>query len=92
MTHVAEAKTRIGHETDRLIGIPWYVILSPTGEKLITSMGPMGNIGFPSKQPGINHFMTMIRQTASHISPEQLKAIEKALVTEGTLVTADLGK
>jgi hypothetical protein len=92
MTHVAEAKTRIGHETDRLIGIPWYVILSPTGEKLITSMGPMGNIGFPSKQPGINHFMTMIRQTASHISPEQLKDIEKALVTEGALITADLGK
>jgi hypothetical protein len=81
MTHVAEAKTRIGYETDRLIGIPWYVILSPAGEKLITSMGPLGNVGFPSKQPGIDHLMTMIRQTAAHISPEQLKAIEESLVT-----------
>lgn len=79
MTHVAEAKSRIGVRDSDLQMIPWYTILSPAGEKLVTSAGPQGNIGLPSKQPGIAHFVKMIRQTSSRISPEQLKTIEVAL-------------
>jgi hypothetical protein len=46
-------------------------------------MGLKGNVGFPGEQPGIGHFMNMIRQTSSHISPEQMKAIEEALASSG---------
>jgi hypothetical protein len=83
MSHVGEAKNLLKYPSDPGVTIPWYVILSPSGETLITSMGPKGNIGFPSKKPGIEHFMKMIRQTSSHISPEQLKAIEEALTSTG---------
>ena len=81
MTHMKEARSQIDvHRKDYRM-IPWYVILSPTGEKLITSTGPKGSIGFPSRQPGIDHFMKMFRQTSAHISQKQLNAIEETLIT-----------
>lgn len=80
MTHVAEVKAYVGFDTDRPATIPWYAILASTGESLVTSTGPAGNIGFPGTKPGVDHFVAMIGQTASHISAEQLRAIEEALV------------
>lgn len=79
MTHAAAAKARVGYATDPENGIPWFAILSPAGKILTTSRGPQGNIGFPSQRPGIEHFMTMIRQTAFRIRPEQMRAFEAAL-------------
>ncbi|MGO9112173.1 MAG: M56 family metallopeptidase, partial [Thermoguttaceae bacterium] len=76
-THGEEVEARVGCPSGS--GVPWYAVLSPTGEKLITSTGPKGNIGFPSEQNEIEHFMKMIRQTSSHISPEQMKVLEEAL-------------
>ena len=81
MTHVEEAKIRLGFQGNI---IPWYVILSPTGERLITSTGRNGNIGYPASTPAsVEYFMTMLRQTSSHISPQQFKDIEADLIASG---------
>lgn len=47
---------------------------------LTNSMRPEGNIGFPDEQAGIDHFLGMIRQTARHISPDQLKTLGVAML------------
>lgn len=79
MTHVDEAKAHLGYPSGPGATIPWYAILSPSGEKLVTSMGPDGNIGLPSNAASIQYFVTMLRQTSSHISPEQYRTIEESL-------------
>ncbi len=83
MMRANEAQTRIGYPSDEMAGIPWFAILSPKGEKLINSTGPKGNIGYPSEPKEIEHFMKMLRQTSSHISPQQMKVIEEDLVAAG---------
>jgi len=60
-------------------GIPWIAILDSHGEKLATSDGPQGNIGFPVEPPEIAHFLGMLKKTAKRISAEQLEQIEKSL-------------
>lgn len=80
-THVKEVKQRVGHPSDPMTGVPWSAILSPEGKPLVTSNGPKGNIGFPSKKEEIEHFLKMLRQTSTHISAEQFKAMEKSLMS-----------
>jgi beta-lactamase regulating signal transducer with metallopeptidase domain/uncharacterized GH25 family protein/thiol-disulfide isomerase/thioredoxin len=78
MTHGRTVLVRVGLRAGTTI--PWFAILSPAGEKLVTSVGPGGKIGFPVRDPkGIEHFLHMLRQTSSHISPEEMKAIEASL-------------
>lgn len=67
-------------------GVPWYVILDEAGKALITSNAPTtdprsgsSNIGFPSSQEGIEHFLTMLKQTAPRLSQEQRNALKKGL-------------
>lgn len=62
-------------------GIPWMVILSPKGEKLITSdaPAPTGNIGYPFETPEIEYFIVMLQKTATRIKPEQITEVEEAL-------------
>lgn len=67
-------------------GVPWYVILDADGKPLITSTSAEGdgedgpsNIGFPSSKVGIDHFMTMLRQTAPRLSDEGLAALRRKL-------------
>ena len=50
-------------------GVPWYVILDPTGKPLVTSNAKeieeeygTTNVGFPSSKEGIDHFLKMLRQ------------------------------
>jgi thiol-disulfide isomerase/thioredoxin len=67
-------------------GVPWYAILDVDGKVLITSNAPKedspsgsSNIGFPSSPEGIEHFLTMIKQTAPHLSQKQINALRKGL-------------
>jgi hypothetical protein len=68
-------------------GVPWYVILDSDGKPLITSnrAGKKGresstNIGFPSAQEGVDHFATMLRQTAPGLSAEKIEELKNALL------------
>lgn len=67
-------------------GVPWYAILDENGKPLTTSNAPKtdsrsdsSNIGFPSSQEGIEHFLTMLKQTAPRLTQEQRNALKHGL-------------
>ncbi|WP_165074319.1 thioredoxin family protein [Paludisphaera rhizosphaerae] len=73
--------------TDRF-GVPTFAILDAEGKTLITSnvhdldeYVEARNIGFPSpsSKSGINHFMTMFKQTAPRMSDETLAGLRQQL-------------
>jgi hypothetical protein len=49
-------------------GIPWFVILDADGNALITSDGPLGNIGFPSEIESLRHLRGMLDETARRLT------------------------
>lgn len=66
-------------------GVPWYVILDAAGRPLATSNAKEAeewgstNIGFPSTKTGIDHFVTMLRQTAPRLSDQALASLRREL-------------
>jgi len=60
-------------------GIPWMVILDSTGTPLITSDGPMGNIGYPFEPHEIDHFVVMLQKTARRSNEDRISEIESML-------------
>jgi hypothetical protein len=60
-------------------GDPWMVILDADGRELISSDGPNGNIGYPSRPEEISHFVNMIEKTGKRMSAQQIGAVRKAL-------------
>ena len=60
-------------------GIPWCTFLDAEGKSLATSDGPDGNIGFPSDEAGIKHFMTMLQTTKQRLTEEDLAALRNGL-------------
>ena len=77
MTNGREVAGRLGKPEKG--GIPWLVILDAAGEKLITSDGPKGNIGYPFEPNEIEYFLTMLKTTATNMSEEQLGKVEESL-------------
>ena len=59
--------------------IPWFAILDAGGEKLATSEGPDGNIGFPMKPKEFAHFQKMLRETRNRITNQQLARLDTEL-------------
>jgi thioredoxin-related protein len=60
-------------------GVPWMVILDANGKVLTSSVGPQGNIGYPSSPSEIEHFLTMLQATKKRLTDDDLKAIKQAL-------------
>jgi hypothetical protein len=60
-------------------GIPYHAIVEPDGKVLITSKGPLGNIGMPSEVEDIRHLKRMLEQTAQKLSAAEIAALEKSL-------------
>lgn len=56
-------------------GIPWMVILDPSGKTLATSIGPGGNIGYPYQPEEIEHFVTMLKTTKNRLTDAEIEAI-----------------
>lgn len=64
-------------------GIPFHAITEPDGKVLITSTGPLGNIGMPlGEVEGVRHLRKMLEQTATRITPEEIAALEKSLLQQ----------
>ena len=59
---------------------PWMVILDQDGQQLATSVAPDGNIGVPLESWKVDHFMSMVDQTARHSSAETRAKLREALV------------
>jgi thiol-disulfide isomerase/thioredoxin len=62
-------------------GIPWFVMLDKSAERLADSNGPGGNIGFPSKDDEIAHFAGMLRKACAKLSPDDIKTLQRSLIT-----------
>ena len=60
-------------------GIPWMVILEFSGDELVASDGPGGNVGCPIQKEEIEWFMSMLDKTRSRLTEKDLHTIEKAL-------------
>lgn len=61
-------------------GIPWTAILDADGKVLATSNDKEGqNVGFPSEQPGIDHFVAMFRKTAIRLKDDDFTKLREAL-------------
>ena len=61
------------------VGIPWFAILDAQGKPLATSDGPGGNIGYPGKPQGIDHFLAMVKGQGRRIDDRQVGQLRKSL-------------
>ena len=59
---------------DKQFGIPYHLIVESDGSLVVSSEGPLGNIGYPSSFEGISHLSTMLR-THSGLTQAEVKAI-----------------
>ncbi len=62
-------------------GIPWFAILDPDGEVLITSNDPKSgnNIGYPAEKSGQLHFANMLHATRLRMSEDDVDTLIQAL-------------
>ncbi|MEZ6060159.1 MAG: thioredoxin family protein [Planctomycetaceae bacterium] len=74
MTNGGEVADRFAPEEPG--GVPWFVILDATGSVVATSHGPEGNVGYPHQPNEIAHFISMLRDTGSHLTDDDLSVIE----------------
>ncbi len=61
-------------------GIPWFAMLDASGATLANSMLDKHNIGFPSADNEIAHFLSMLEKSRQNLKPDDLTAIQKSLV------------
>jgi hypothetical protein len=62
-------------------GIPWHAVTEPDSTILATSVGPLGNIGFPSSVEEIRHLRLMLERTARKLTAEDMMALVRGLTT-----------
>ncbi|MBA2115353.1 thioredoxin family protein [Bremerella alba] len=60
-------------------GVPWVAILDSDGKMLTNSNSSDGNIGFPSSEKGIAHFMTMLNDSKIRLTKEDLQTLKIGL-------------
>ena len=61
-------------------GIPWHAITEPDGTVLVTSEGPLGNIGMPGSIEGVRHLRQMLDRTCRKLSADELDRMTKPLI------------
>jgi hypothetical protein len=64
---------------DRDAATPWFAIAEPDGKVLVTSIGPLGNIGLPSTIEEKRHLKGMITRTARHLTPAECDRLIESL-------------
>ncbi|MFK7767412.1 MAG: M56 family metallopeptidase [Mariniblastus sp.] len=64
-------------------GVPWFTILDKDGNELISSDGPLGNIGFPAgHDESINHFISMLEKSRKNLTDEDLLTLRRSLKSD----------
>src|SRR5262245_50626781 len=74
--HAYEISDEIGGARQ---GIPWFVITEPDGKILVTSEGPLGNMGMPSAVEDLRHFRKMLERTSRELSAEDIDKLIQSL-------------
>ncbi len=64
-------------------GLPFFAVIDGNGKKLIDSVGPKGNAGFPVEDFEVAHYMDMLKKT-SGLPADKLATLEKALKKSGS--------
>jgi len=70
------ARRLVGSEQQ---GIPFHAIFDPHETMLVTSEGPLGNIGHPSGVEGKKHLRKMLLETRKKLTDDQIDAIVASL-------------
>ncbi|MFN0006889.1 MAG: thioredoxin family protein [Planctomycetota bacterium] len=73
-----EVRARLGGVAEA--GLPWFVILDPSG--LVVARGDMpegGAIGFPYEAAEIQAFGAMLAKGAARLAPEEISVLERSL-------------
>lgn len=60
-------------------GVPWMTILDESGQELANSVGPQGNIGYPSEPSEIAHFADMLNKTKQRMTDADVDSLVKDL-------------
>jgi hypothetical protein len=60
-------------------GIPWHAITEPDGKILVTSHGPVGNIGFPSSVEDRRHFRQMLERSIQRLTTAEVDGLIKSV-------------
>ncbi len=60
-------------------GIPFHAIFDPTGQQLIDSEGPTGNIGSPSGDEGKRHLRRMLTETRQRLTDPEINELIESL-------------
>ena len=60
-------------------GLPFYVFVSPTGEKIADSkaMPGGGNVGYPATPKAVQSFLGLLEKTAPRMTPDDLAKIRE---------------
>lgn len=74
--HVVEA---LGNLPYRRHGIPWHCVTEPDGTLLITSEGPLGNIGMPATIEEMRHLRQMLEETSQSLSADEISALVESI-------------
>ena len=60
-------------------GIPFSAIFDQNGDLLIDSVGPLGNVGFPSGTEGAQHLRRMLRTTRQNLSDAEVERLVESI-------------
>jgi hypothetical protein len=74
--HADEINDEIGGANH---GVPWFVITEPDGKILVTSEGPLGNMGMPGTVEDFRHLRKMLEQTSRKLSAEEIAELVQSL-------------
>ena len=73
-TSVAERITRGGQ-----FGVPFHVIYDQVGKLLVTSEGPLGNIGHPTGIDGKKQIRKMLLQTRQNLTDDEIDQLVESV-------------
>ena len=77
----AGAPEILARYTQKQPGWPWVVLVGADGKALADSYDGKGeNIGFPSTDPEIAHFVSMLEKARQQLTPADLETLRKSLV------------
>lgn len=72
------------YNTKGATGIPWFALLSPSGEAIVTSDGPKGNVGCPYEDHEIAWFLEMLRKAARTLTAAEIERLGATLAEART--------
>jgi hypothetical protein len=76
---LAKFQTQGNANPDRDREPPWFAIAEPDGKVLATSLGPLGNVGFPTTIEEKRHLKAMITRTARHLTAAECDRLIQSL-------------